>query len=46
MAIVYMALARFVIPLKVMKYVQGAGFNIVYIVFFAHDYIGVSLLIT
>jgi hypothetical protein len=34
MTIVYMILARKVIPLRVMKYVQGAGFNIVYILFF------------
>ena len=35
MAVVYMVLARFVVPLRIMKYVQGAGFNIVYIVFFS-----------
>jgi hypothetical protein len=32
---VYVILARKVVPLRIMKYVQGAGFNIVYIVFFA-----------
>jgi len=32
---VYVILARRVIPLRIMKYVQGAGFNIVYIAFFA-----------
>jgi hypothetical protein len=35
MAIVYMLLARSVVPMRIMKWVQGAGFNIVYIVFFA-----------
>lgn len=35
MAIVYMILARRVFPLWIMKYVQGAGFNIVYFLFFA-----------
>jgi hypothetical protein len=35
MTIIYMILARKVIPLRIMKYVQGAGFNIVYIIFFA-----------
>jgi hypothetical protein len=35
MAVVYMALARFVVPQRIMKYVQGAGFNIVYITFFS-----------
>jgi hypothetical protein len=30
-----MILARRVIPFRVIKYVQGAGFNIVYVVFFA-----------
>jgi hypothetical protein len=35
MTLVYMLLARKVIPLGIMKYVQGAGFNIVYIIFFA-----------
>jgi hypothetical protein len=35
MAGIYMILARKVIPLKVIKYVQGAGFNIVYIIFIA-----------
>jgi hypothetical protein len=35
MAVVYMFLARRVIPFRVIKYVQGAGFNIVYVVFFA-----------
>jgi hypothetical protein len=35
MTIVYMLLARRVIPFRVIKHVQGAGFNIVYIVFFA-----------
>jgi hypothetical protein len=34
MTIVYIILARKVIPLRIMKYVQGAGFNIVYIIFF------------
>lgn len=34
MAIVYMILARKVIPLNIIKYVQGAGFNIVYMIFF------------
>ncbi len=34
MTIVYMLLARCVVPLRIMKYVQGAGFNIVYIAFF------------
>jgi hypothetical protein len=32
---VYMFLARRVVPLRIMKYVQGAGFNIVYVLFFA-----------
>lgn len=35
MTLVYMVLARKVVPLRIMKYVQGAGFNIVYIIFFA-----------
>jgi hypothetical protein len=35
MTVVYMFLARRVVPLRIMKYVQGAGFNIVYILFFA-----------
>ena len=35
MATVYMILARQVVPFGVVKYVQGAGFNLVYIVFFA-----------
>jgi hypothetical protein len=35
MTVVYMFLARRVIPFRVIKYVQGTGFNIVYIVFFA-----------
>jgi hypothetical protein len=35
MSIIYMILARKVIPLRIIKYVQGAGFNIVYFVFFA-----------
>jgi hypothetical protein len=35
MSVVYIILARRVIPLRVMKYFQGAGFNIVYFVFFA-----------
>jgi hypothetical protein len=35
MTLVYMLLARKLIPLSIMKYVQGAGFNIVYIIFFA-----------
>jgi hypothetical protein len=35
MALVYMFLARKVVPLSIIKWVQGAGFNIVYIVFFA-----------
>jgi hypothetical protein len=35
MTVVYMLLARYVVPLRIMKYVQGAGFNIVYIVFFS-----------
>ena len=34
MAIVYTVLARKVVPFAVMKYVQGAGYNIVYAVFF------------
>jgi hypothetical protein len=35
MAMIYMALVRFVVPLRIVRYVQGAGFNIVYIVFFS-----------
>lgn len=35
MAVVYTLLAGKVIPLQVVKYVQGAGFNIVYFMFFA-----------
>jgi hypothetical protein len=35
MALVYIVLARKVVPLQVMKHVQGAGSNIVYIGFFA-----------
>ena len=35
MTVVYIILARKVVPLRIMKYVQGAGFNIVYILFFA-----------
>lgn len=35
MAVVYILLARFVVPLRIIKYVQGAGFNIVCILFFA-----------
>jgi hypothetical protein len=35
MTVVYIVLARRVVPLRIMKYVQGAGFNIVYIVFFS-----------
>jgi hypothetical protein len=35
MTLVYMFLARNVVPMRVMKWVQGAGFNIVFIVFFA-----------
>lgn len=35
MTLVYMFLARKVVPFQAIKYVQGAGFNIVYIVFFA-----------
>ena len=35
MTLVYMLLARKVVPMSVMKWIQGAGFNIVYIVFFA-----------
>jgi hypothetical protein len=30
-----MFLARNVVPMRVMKWVQGAGFNIVFIAFFA-----------
>jgi len=35
MTLVYMFLARKVVPMSAMKWVQGAGFNIVFIVFFA-----------
>jgi hypothetical protein len=35
MTLVYMVLARKVVPLRIMKWVQGAGFNLVYILFFA-----------
>jgi hypothetical protein len=35
MALIYMLFARNVVPMRIMKWVQGAGFNIVYIVFFA-----------
>ena len=35
MTLVYMILARKVVPFRVMKWIHGAGFNIVYIVFFA-----------
>jgi hypothetical protein len=35
MTLVYMFLARKVVPMSIMKWIQGAGFNIVYIVFFA-----------
>jgi hypothetical protein len=35
MTVVYMLLARRVVPLRIVKYVQGAGFNLVYILFFA-----------
>jgi hypothetical protein len=35
MTLVYMFLARNVVPMSIMKWIQGAGFNIVYIVFFA-----------
>lgn len=35
MSVVYIILARKVVPLRIVKYVEGAGFNVVYFIFFA-----------